>query len=371
MEVPQECSTDSDTPTLDQHTKKESDTHDMQLLQQPVTKMVFDKDDCYLSGCMAISPSGNEIAFSTCDTIRIHDIQSGLEVSTINIGRRFRPNVLVYSSDGAYIINGDYNGVLSIWRVNDGSCINTISVYSDCNFKNIYTVAVSSNGKYIAFGGSGKIVYLLCAKSFRILREFGPYPYSINSVAFSPDGQSLAVCIVNSFVDVWDITSMDIALPFMRYSNAVTTVVFCPDGMHLLAAGEYQFATVEIRRSVPIHRPKSDRIGREVVLGGNSIIYKSDQFMERQFKYPISRDNVFKSEYETMGISADGVLVAASFNRRLLVINTEKHCYCKLEPPITHAGRIMSAVFNLNINKEYFVFSCGWDNVIYISRVLF
>ncbi|KAI0388002.1 WD40-repeat-containing domain protein [Hypomontagnella monticulosa] len=65
----------------------------------------------------------------------------------------------------------------------------------------------------------------------------GPFK-GVESVMFSPDGKSLAICSYEMTVQVWDVTTGQVKYSLEGHSREVLTVVFSPDG-NKLASGSW------------------------------------------------------------------------------------------------------------------------------------
>jgi WD40 repeat protein len=67
---------------------------------------------------------------------------------------------------------------------------------------------------------------------------FSGHPGWVSSVAYSPDGQCLAVAGAGGAVSVWDARSGALRQRLVGHPTAITDVVFSPDGSRLATAGE-------------------------------------------------------------------------------------------------------------------------------------
>jgi WD40 repeat protein len=111
--------------------------------------------------------------------------------------------------------------------------------------KTVFSVAFSPNGSTLASGGEDATVHLWDVRAPRHVVPWGPPltgPTStVYSVAFSPDGAILAAGSADGTVRLWDVASprhpVSLGPPLAwPHSGAVQSVVFSPNG-RLLAAG--------------------------------------------------------------------------------------------------------------------------------------
>ena len=70
------------------------------------------------------------------------------------------------------------------------------------------------------------------------LRTFVGHTRGVTSVAFSPDGKSLASGSYDCLVKVWDVATGQNTLTLKGHDSTVTSVVFSPDGKHLASGSD-------------------------------------------------------------------------------------------------------------------------------------
>ena len=68
-----------------------------------------------------------------------------------------------------------------------------------------------------------------------MLKSFEGHSYSVNSVAFSPDGQSILSGSKDKTIKLWDKGSGKMLKSFEGHSNSVNSVAFSPDGQSILS----------------------------------------------------------------------------------------------------------------------------------------
>jgi WD40 repeat protein len=102
----------------------------------------------------------------------------------------------------------------------------------------VQSVAFSPDGSTIASGSFDKTVRLWEVSSGRALRAFEGHTNGVRSVAFSPDGSTIASGSSDNTVRLWEVSS-GCALRFLRgHRSAITGVAFHPDGRTLASASE-------------------------------------------------------------------------------------------------------------------------------------
>jgi WD40 repeat protein len=111
------------------------------------------------------------------------------------------------------------------------------------------TVAFSPDGKTLAFGGIDKVVRLIDLEGKpgreRTLDQRTPEG-NVESLAFSPDGKVLACAKGNGSILLWDAaTGAELRSP-LSSDGGVSQIAFSPDGTLLASAGRNEGAIVRI-----------------------------------------------------------------------------------------------------------------------------
>jgi WD40 repeat protein len=140
---------------------------------------------------------------------------------------------------GGISLNHHENGALEVWNVS--TCNQIQAINTDFN---VYSVALSPSGTGLLVGGSnglGGLVQIWDASTGRVLKSLSTAATTVNSVAFSPDGELVAVggggVGGSGVLEIWSATTGKLCETLDPASNEVNGVAFSPDGRSLAVGG--------------------------------------------------------------------------------------------------------------------------------------
>lgn len=107
-----------------------------------------------------------------------------------------------------------------------------------CTAQEINSVAFSPDGQTIAGGISDKTIKLWEVATGRELTTLRGHSSVVLTVAFSPDGRTLASGSTDNTVKVWDIASGREIKTFANRAGSVNQVAFSPNGKMLVVVGD-------------------------------------------------------------------------------------------------------------------------------------
>ena len=120
---------------------------------------------------------------------------------------------------------------MRLWKVESGQLINTLE-----HTYGVHSVAFSPDGNTLASGSQDGIVWLWKVETGQLINTLtGPRGY-ILSVAFSPDGNTLASASYDGTVWLWDVESWQRINILTGHTDYTSSVAFSPDGT-ILASG--------------------------------------------------------------------------------------------------------------------------------------
>ena len=102
----------------------------------------------------------------------------------------------------------------------------------------VYSVAISPNGKVLASSGSNKKIKLWDRDTGLLIKVIEGHRKGVRSVAFSPDGEILASGSEDKTINLWEISTGKLLKTLKGHSDWVLSVAFSPNG-EILASGSW------------------------------------------------------------------------------------------------------------------------------------
>ena len=194
----------------------------------------------YWVDSVSFSPDGQLLASGSQDgTPRVWDVNTGSYLRTLT-GRGSYGNSVAFSPDGNTLASagaywnenhGSSNYIVGLWDVNTNRQIGTLEGHQD----RINSVSFSPDGNTLASGSADETVRVWDVNTGRHLRTLTGHGSLVASVSFSPDGNTLASASGGGLVRLWDANTGK-HLHSLRHTNWVDSVAFSPDGS-ILASG--------------------------------------------------------------------------------------------------------------------------------------
>lgn len=179
---------------------------------------------------IAVSPAGDRIASAAEDgTLRVWDARTGRGLLTLHTGAR-RALSAAFSPDGRQVACGTDDGRVRMWDARDGATATDLRKHEGA----VWALAFSPGGDLVASGGRDH--------ALRVWRRDGADLWRrdvedvLTAVAFSPDGERLAVTKTRPCVTLFSARTGEPIHRVEGFEDTPWSVEFSPDGARLAVA---------------------------------------------------------------------------------------------------------------------------------------
>jgi WD40 repeat protein len=193
------------------------------------------------------SPDGNRLAVANCETVLVWNLSTGTLIRTIpkaqtGIGGRYCAEHVAFLGDGSEVLAD--GGPIQIWQTSTGREVRRFSPQGSG-----FAMALSRDGTKILLGedfnGYRGMMELWDVTKGILIRSFPEQSNPVDSVAFSPDGKTVASesrdgddIESDGFIKLWDLTTGKELRKLAGHKRRVAAIAFAPDGK-TLASGSW------------------------------------------------------------------------------------------------------------------------------------
>lgn len=180
---------------------------------------------------MAFTPTSDRLVCASADrTVTIWDVHGGRAIRTLT-GQKDNIRSIALSGDGRTVALGGWNGGLKTWSLETGRELISFRGHTDA----VTALVFTTDGKQLVSGSRDMTVKVWDKDGGSEVETFRGHVGAIYDLAVSPT-RDVASSSSDGSIRVWDAGSVQ--EPWRRrYPTAVTSVAYSPDGKSLAAGG--------------------------------------------------------------------------------------------------------------------------------------
>ena len=180
---------------------------------------------------VSFSPDGATLATASELGVLLWDVATG---ASLTVTGSWDVSDLAFSADGEMIAFArPEQGGAEVWDVATRSLIVDVEGLTPPPDWDL-SVALSPEGRMLAVGGFGSVVYLWDVRTGKLVRELDQGGYGAFALEFSPDGRTLAVSGFEPVASLWDVATGTQIGPRLSAGDRRTMIDLSPDGRLLL-----------------------------------------------------------------------------------------------------------------------------------------
>ncbi|MBD2579290.1 AAA-like domain-containing protein [Oscillatoria sp. FACHB-1406] len=180
------------------------------------------------------SPDGQRLASAGADgTVRLWSAEGALLQTFEHLGKVWDVS---FSPDGQLLASAGADGTVKLWN-RDGTLLRTIKGHGD----DIYSVKFSPQGDACRYADPCGIATSSADKTARLWGLDGsaiaifPHADKVDSIAWSPDGQTLATSSADRTIKLWQ-RDGKLLKSFVGHAKRIFSIAWSPDGKTLASA---------------------------------------------------------------------------------------------------------------------------------------
>lgn len=201
------------------------------------------------------APDGKTIATAggwTGNVVQLWDAQTGTHKTTLT-GHTKQVNSVAYSPDGNMIASGGADGTVRVWNVATGKQRAILNHTSWRNFlfpwlnAPVHSVAYSPDGKTVAAGSMDRKVRLWDTQTPKLKATLTGHTGPVDAIVYSPDGKTLATAAgwTDDTARLWDAATGETKAILTGYTH-IDAVAYSPDGKTLATSGAYRSNSLQL-----------------------------------------------------------------------------------------------------------------------------
>ncbi len=143
--------------------------------------------------------------------------------------------VVKYSPNGSFIASGSEDNTVKLWDVTTGKVVRTLVAHRGY----ITALDFNASGDMLVTAAKDNTIRIWDVRKGTEVRTLPGHSFYASAVAFSPTNNIIASCSIDKTVKLWDIRiGKEIPIPITGLTKPQNTLAFSPDGQTLAVGGD-------------------------------------------------------------------------------------------------------------------------------------
>jgi hypothetical protein len=180
---------------------------------------------------VAFTPDGRFVASGSEDgTIKLWNVETGTLHRTLN-PETGSIRAIALGPDGKTLVSAGANPVITVWDIETGKPTLNLTGHGD----RVIALAIGGKGTLLASGSTDNTIRLWNLQDGSLVRTIPTNAASLQSLAFSPDNETIASGAGNA-AQLWNVQTGQPIYQFSGSPSSVTATAFSADGQRLAIA---------------------------------------------------------------------------------------------------------------------------------------
>lgn len=201
---------------------------------------------------LAFSADSAQLVATYMGIAVIYEVTTGQVIRTLPLPPRMTARPLASNPDGRTIAGGDIRGNIRIWDGRTGSLVRTIAAH----FGSVESLAYAPDGRSLASSASGTIQRRLDEATGEVVRkknedpiriwdphtgelraELAGHTARVQAVRYGHGGNHLFSASQDRTIKIWDVATSRLLETLKGHGDLIYSLALSPDGRHLASTG--------------------------------------------------------------------------------------------------------------------------------------
>ena len=175
-------------------------------------------------------------ALCTDKHVRLWNVDTGDCFSSIDITENAALMSLALSSDGKYLAIGGFGGIIRVWDLLQKRWLYTLIADESAVIRNVSSLCFSPDGKYLASGSSDRTIKIWRLKDGKCIMIKDALKGRGIEISYSPTGREIAYSDFDT-LKIWSVSKKSQEKKLIGHIGAISSVRYSPSGNYIATGG--------------------------------------------------------------------------------------------------------------------------------------